>query len=211
MSDVARDLFGDCYPVVEHYVDILATRGVEWGLIGPRERDRLWDRHILNCAAVSSLVPEGSSVVDVGSGAGLPGIPLALLRPDLSVTLLEPLLRRFKFLTHTVDELGITDTVAVLRGRAEDQFQRYDAVICRALAPLARLVSWCSPLMTSGGVILALKGNSVRDEVTAAADALAARRLTAAVLVVRAHAAAEPATVVRIHRLTSVGHGGMPL
>ena len=119
MTDVARALYQDHYPTISKYVDILATTGIEWGVIGPREVDRLWDRHVLNGAALADLLPQGSTVVDVGSGAGIPGIPLAVLRPDLRMTLLEPLLRRFNFLTQTVENLGITNT-AVVRGRAED-------------------------------------------------------------------------------------------
>ena len=117
---------------------------------------------------LADLLPQGSTVVDVGSGAGIPGIPLAVLRPDLQMTLLEPLLRRFNFLTQTVENLGITNT-DVVRGRAEEHPGRYDVVTARAVAPLGRLVEWCDPLREPGGVILALKGRSATDELTAAA------------------------------------------
>ena len=159
MTDVAQALYQDHYPAISKYVDILASTGIEWGVIGPREIDRLWDRHVLNGAALADLLPHGSTVVDVGSGAGIPGIPLAVLRPDLQVTLLEPLLRRFNFLTQTVENLGITNT-SVVRGRAEEHTARYDVVTARALAPLGRLVEWCDPLRARHGVILALKGRS---------------------------------------------------
>jgi len=191
-------VFGPQLESASRYVDILAGRGIEWGLIGPRERERLWDRHILNSAALADLVPHGSSVVDVGSGAGLPGIPLAIARPDLRIDLLEPLLRRTNFLTQAVDELGITNRVRVVRGRAEDHRERYDVVVSRALAPLERLVRWCDPLRAPGGSILALKGRTAGDELAAATRLLAARRLTGEVLSVRAHPSVEPTTVIRL-------------
>jgi 16S rRNA (guanine527-N7)-methyltransferase len=175
----------------------LASTGIEWGVIGPREVDRLWDRHVLNGAALADLLPQGSSVVDVGSGAGIPGIPLAVLRPDLQFTLLEPLLRRFNFLTQTVENLGITNT-SVVRGRAEEHTARYDVVTARALAPLGRLVEWCDPLRARHGSILALKGRSAGDELAAADPVLTRLRLAGEILTVRAHQDAEPATVVRV-------------
>lgn len=193
-----QQLFGEHYDTICRYVDILASRGLDWGLIGPREVDRLWDRHVLNSVAVDELVPPGASVADVGSGAGLPGIPLAILRPDLRVTLIEPLLRRSTFLTQAVDELGITDHTRVVRARAEDHRERYDVVVSRALAPLPRLLSWCAPLRADQGVVLALKGRSAAEEVRRASAALATHRLTASVLSVRAHPLAEPTTVVRL-------------
>jgi 16S rRNA (guanine527-N7)-methyltransferase len=195
--DAAREVYGAQFPAINRYVDILTTTAVEWGLLGPREADRVWDRHVLNCAALSSLIAADSSVADVGSGAGLPGIPLALLRPDLQVTLIEPLLRRFTFLDQTVDELGIADRVQVVRSRAEDHHQNYDFVVARALAPLDRLIGWCNHLRAAGGVILALKGESAADEVASAARELQAAQLVAQVLTVQAHPNAEAATVVR--------------
>jgi 16S rRNA (guanine527-N7)-methyltransferase len=196
--DAAREVYGGQFPAINRYVDILTTTAVEWGLLGPREADRVWDRHVLNCAALSSLIAADSSVADVGSGAGLPGIPLALLRPDLQVTLIEPLLRRFTFLDQTVDELGIADRVQVVRSRAEDHHQNYDFVVARALAPLDRLIGWCNHLRAAGGVILALKGESAADEVASAARELQAAQLVAQVLTVQAHPNAEAATVVRL-------------
>lgn len=195
---VAETLFGVQYPLISRYVDILASTGVEWGLIGPREVDRLWERHILNSVALADLIPQGSRVVDVGSGAGLPGIPLAILRPDLEMTLLEPLLRRFSFLTHTVEGLGITDAVRVVRARAEQHRSSYDVVLARAVAPLDRLIAWCDPLRSPAGVILALKGRSAEDEVRGAGSLLSQRGLAASVLSVRASATSDPTTVVRI-------------
>jgi 16S rRNA (guanine527-N7)-methyltransferase len=196
--DVAREVFSGQFPLISRYVDILGLSGVEWGLLGPRETDRLWDRHILNSAALSGLIAPGGSVVDVGSGAGLPGIPLALLRPDLRVTLMEPLLRRATFLTQTVEELGIADRAEVIRSRAEDHHGKYDVVISRALAPLDRLIGWCNPLRARGGMILALKGSSAADEVAAATRRLESANLKAEVILARAHPDSQPATVVRL-------------
>ena len=159
---------------------------------------RVWERHILNSAALHGLIPAGSSVIDVGSGAGLPGIPLAILRPDLEVTLLEPLLRRSGFLNEAVEALQLS-SVKVVRGRAEDHREQYDVVTARALAPLDRLLGWCHPLRSPGGVILALKGQSASDEVSAARPLLDLRRLKAEVLSVRAHPHSDPATVVSVH------------
>jgi 16S rRNA (guanine527-N7)-methyltransferase len=196
--DAAREVYGAQFPAINRYVDILTSTAVEWGLLGPREADRIWNRHILNCAALGDLIAADSSVADVGSGAGLPGIPLALMRPDLRVTLIEPLLRRFTFLDQTVADLGIADRVQVVRSRAEDHHQTYDFVVARALAPLDRLIDWCNPLRTKGGVILALKGESAADELAAAKPQLQAAHLEAEVLIVRAHPDADSATLVRL-------------
>ncbi|GAA2094030.1 16S rRNA (guanine(527)-N(7))-methyltransferase RsmG [Microlunatus panaciterrae] len=197
-AEIAEEVFGEHFETISRYVDILSSRGIEWGLIGPREVDKLWDRHILNSTAFSGLITPGATVVDVGSGAGLPGIPLAVLRPDLQVTLLEPLLRRCNFLSQAVDELGITSRVSVVRARAEDHDATYEVVTARALAPLGRLIEWCAALMEPHGVLLALKGRSAAGEVAAAAADLARRRLTADILTVRAHPRAESTTVVRV-------------
>lgn len=183
------------------YVELLATTGVERGLIGPREADRLWERHVFNSAALADLVPEAARLVDVGSGAGLPGIPLALRRPDLQVTLLEPLLRRATFLVEAVEELELTDRVEVVRARAEDHRATYDAVVSRALAPLPRLLEWCLPLTVRQGAVLAMKGRSAQDELDESAADLAAQRLRAEIISVRAYDGADPATVVRVFRV----------
>jgi 16S rRNA (guanine527-N7)-methyltransferase len=197
-ATLARELYDAQFPSLNRYVDILRSAGVEWGLLGPREADRLWDRHILNSAALNGMIAPGRTVADVGSGAGLPGIPLALLRPDLQLTLIEPLLRRSTFLTQTVDALGIGARVQVIRSRAEDHHQTYDVVVARALAPLGRLIGWCNPLRAPDGVILALKGSSAADEVVAAGAELSAAHLNAEVVKAWAHPDAEPATVVRL-------------
>jgi 16S rRNA (guanine527-N7)-methyltransferase len=197
-AEIAREIYGAEFPVINRYVDILRSTAVEWGLLGPREAERLWDRHVLNSAALSGLIAADSAVADVGSGAGLPGIPLAIVRRDLCVTLIEPLLRRSRFLIQAVEELQISARVKVVRSRAEDHQHTYDVVVARALAPLDRLIGWCNPLRAPGGVILALKGASAADEIASARRQLETAQLQAEVLLVRAHPDAEPATVVRL-------------
>jgi 16S rRNA (guanine527-N7)-methyltransferase len=152
---------------------MLAEVGVERGLIGPQEVPRLWERHLLNSAVVAELIDPASSVADVGSGAGLPGIPLAIARPDLRVTLIEPLLRRVKFLMEAVSSLAL-ENVTVLRTRAEDlgASAAFDTVTARAVAPMERLVRWTLPLCKPGGQVLAIKGKSGADELAAAENAL---------------------------------------
>jgi 16S rRNA (guanine527-N7)-methyltransferase len=161
--------------LAERYAAWLADAGVERGLVGPREVPRLWDRHLLNCAVLGELVPEGATVADVGSGAGLPGVVLAIVRPDLRVTLVEPLLRRTTFLDEVVDDLGLQN-VEVVRGRADALHgsRRFDLVTSRAVAPLGRLLAWSMPLVNPDGAVVALKGTSVREEIEAASETLGA-------------------------------------
>lgn len=165
---VAKRIYGDGYEAINRYVDILRGRGIAWGILGPREAGRLWDRHILNSAAIADLIPSGARFADVGTGAGLPGLPLVLLRPDLQLTCIEPLLRRVTFLTETVAELGLEQRVSIVRSRAEDfpteHRRQFDTVTCRALAPLGRLADWCAPLLTREGVIVAIKGRTAHEE-----------------------------------------------
>jgi 16S rRNA (guanine527-N7)-methyltransferase len=198
--DVVEAVFPGAAGAAARYVELLATVGVERGLIGPRETDRLWERHVFNSAATADLVPEGVHVVDVGSGAGLPGIPLALRRPDLRVTLLEPLLRRATFLNEALEILALGGRVRVVRARAEDHAEAYDAVLSRALAPLPRLLGWCLPLTVRDGSVLALKGRSAQEELDESAAELRAQRLVAEVVTVRAYDGADPATVVQVRR-----------
>jgi 16S rRNA (guanine527-N7)-methyltransferase len=198
VKSVAAEVYGTHFGSISHYVDLLASRGIERGLIGPREFDRLWDRHVLNSAALAELIPAAASVADVGSGAGLPGIPLAILRPDLQVTLIEPLLRRATFLSEVVAELGLAPRVTVARVRAEDHVGKFRTVTARAVAPLGRLIDWCDPLRSPNGTMLALKGRSAADEVEAAESVLRRRRLRVEILTVQAHPAAELTTVVRV-------------
>jgi 16S rRNA (guanine527-N7)-methyltransferase len=195
-----RELYGEALGTIEAYVSLLGTTGVEWGLIGPREVPRLWERHVLNSVAIAGLIGSGATVVDVGSGAGLPGIPLAVLRPDLDVVLLEPKVRRADFLTQTVDELGIGDRVRVIRARAEEHRATYDVVTCRAVAPLGQLLGWTSRLFLPDGELLALKGASAEDEVAASRRELIHAGAEATVVSARAHEEAEPTYVVRVRR-----------
>lgn len=203
-AGTAEQLFGDRLPLAQRYVDLLAEHGVVRGLIGPREVDRLWERHVLNSAVVAELIPTSATVVDVGSGAGLPGIPLALARPDLRLTLLEPMARRIVWLTEITTTLGIGMTV--LRGRAEDggvrrQLPPADVVTARAVAPLAKLAGWCLPLLLPGGQLVALKGESASEELTRDADAV--RRLGGAeqsVVCCGAGVLPVPTTVIVIRR-----------
>mgnify|MGYP002713654428 FL=1 len=197
---IADRLYRDNYKTIRQYVDILVSRGVDWGLIGPREIGRLWERHILNSIALESLIPEGCRVADVGSGAGLPGIPLAILRPDLEMILIEPMLRRSNFLTEALDELGLDDRVTVVRGRAEDADLHVDVVVSRAVAKLATLINWTADLIVESGSLLALKGQSADDEVVKAKKELSKRRLSAEVLLIRADPAADVTRAVRVRR-----------
>jgi 16S rRNA (guanine527-N7)-methyltransferase len=165
----AADVFGDRLDLAAAYVDLLASEATVRGLIGPREVPRLWERHLLNCAPVTELIDPEATVCDVGSGAGLPGIVLAIRRPDIQVKLLEPLLRRSTFLEFAVHKMALSN-VSVHRGRAEDVsgdkgFEMgFDVVTSRAVAPLERLVGWSLPLARPGGLVLAMKGASAAEE-----------------------------------------------
>lgn len=160
---------------IYRFVDLLSVEGVQRGLIGPREVPRLWSRHVLNCAVLAPLFPDASSVVDVGSGAGLPGLVVAIARPDLEVTLVEPLLRRTVFLAEVVEGLGLRN-VEVVRCRAEELHGRrtFTSVTARAVAPLGRLVTWAWPLVRPGGELVAIKGAGAEAEVVEARPALVA-------------------------------------
>lgn len=176
LAAAAAAVFGDRLALASRYAELLATDGVVRGLIGPREAARIWDRHLLNCAVVSQMIGIGASLTDVGSGAGLPGIVLAVVRPDLRITLVEPLARRTAFLSEAVTALGLDSTVTVVRGRAEDLAGETpiaaDVVTARAVASLDRLAGWCLPLAAVGGRLLALKGASAADEVAEHRDAI---------------------------------------
>ena len=205
--DARKTVFGDRLPLAERYAELLTTDAVVRGLIGPREVPRIWERHLLNCAVVADLIPPGASVVDVGSGAGLPGIVLAVARPDLAVTLVEPLARRTAFLTEAVATLEL-DRTAVVRARAEECVGRLpgaDVVTARAVAPLDRLVGWCLPLVAAGGRLLALKGASAEAELASLVSEHSAllARLGAGTATVRSCGDGlleEPTTVVEIVR-----------
>ncbi len=168
VRDAAERWFGGRLPLVRRYAELLVTDGVVRGVIGPREAPRIWERHLLNCVAIETLIPFGADVIDIGSGAGLPGIVLAVARPDLQVTLVESLARRTAFLTETVERLGLAQ-VRVVRGRAEDcggALRPADVVTARAVASLDRLAAWGLPLVKIGGRLLAVKGESAAAEIT---------------------------------------------
>ena len=190
-------VFGDALGTARRYAELLATDGVTRGLIGPREAERLWDRHLLNCAVVAELLPERGSLVDIGSGAGLPGVVLAMLRPSLEVTLLEPLLRRSAFLEECVAELGLANAT-VLRARAEEKAARIGADIAtaRAVAPLDRLAGWAAPLLRPGGQLLAIKGQSAADELAAARPVLSRLGIRSAEVLQAGHGRVVSATTV---------------
>ena len=153
---------------IARYADFLVGAGIERGLIGPREGERIWDRHIFNCLPITQLLPEGASLFDIGSGAGLPGIVIALARPDLSVTLIEPLERRVSFLTEAVDGLNIE----VIRGRAQDVKKSADFVTARAVAPLEKLKKMSWHMVKTGGALLAMKGESAAAEMEGVKNAV---------------------------------------
>ncbi|HUP99950.1 MAG TPA: 16S rRNA (guanine(527)-N(7))-methyltransferase RsmG [Aeromicrobium sp.] len=194
----ATAYFGSDLKSISRYVDLLSTWGVERGLLGPREGPRIWERHVLNCAVVVPRVPQRASVADVGSGAGLPGMVWAIARPDLAVTLIEPLLRRATFLSEVVAELGLTN-VDVVRARAADVAGTFDVVTARAVADLGKLAGWCLPLVRPGGVMLALKGQSAHEEVEMWTYALHMQGATD--IVVSSYGdASMPTTVVEVRR-----------
>lgn len=192
----ASAVFGPALGSARVFAGILATRGVGQRLIGPREVARLWDRHLLNCAVVAELIDgRCETLVDIGSGAGLPGIVLAMVRPDVNVALLEPMERRCRFLTECVTELGLTN-VSVLRGRAEDTVMRADVATARAVAPLERLAELAVNVVHPGGMVLAIKGRTAADELESAQPVL--RRIGArnAEVVRAGHGKVVPATTV---------------
>jgi 16S rRNA (guanine527-N7)-methyltransferase len=211
---VAAALFADRLPQAEAYAALLAAEGPVRGLLGPREVPRIWERHLLNCAVLTELIPVGARVVDVGSGAGLPGLVLAIRRPDLRVDLVEPMLRRTRFLEDAVRRLELTGSVRVVRGRADEAgvvstVGPANWVVARAVAPLDRLVKWCLPLLAMSGRLLALKGATAQEEVAAHRDSL--RRLGIGELTVRRLGdgmAADPTWVVSAAR--AARHSGRP-
>nr|WP_309123723.1 16S rRNA (guanine(527)-N(7))-methyltransferase RsmG [Arthrobacter sp.] len=198
--EAARSIFGDRFTLAERFVEHLATSGIERGLLGPRELPRLWDRHVLNCAVVGELIPAGAAVADVGSGAGLPGLALAIARPDASFVLIEPLERRVNWLREVTDDLGLTN-VEIFRGRAEQAVGKFEVnvVTARAVSALSSLATLTMPLLKRSGEVLAIKGRSAAEEVEKAAKVI--RRLGGKSTSVETAGSAlldEPTTVVRI-------------
>jgi 16S rRNA (guanine527-N7)-methyltransferase len=199
--------FGATLAKAERYAQLLATDGVTRGIIGPRETVRLWDRHLVNCALVAEFVPERGELVDIGSGAGLPGIVLALLRPSLHVVLLEPLLRRSVFLEECVRELDLAN-VTVIRARAEEKAAAgitADVATARAVASLEKLAGWAARLLRPGGELIAIKGQSAAEELSAAEPVLARLGVRSAEVLQAGHGRVVSATT--IVRVVMGGHG----
>ncbi|MCH1403403.1 MAG: 16S rRNA (guanine(527)-N(7))-methyltransferase RsmG [Candidatus Nanopelagicales bacterium] len=185
------------------YADILVGPGIERGLLGPREADKVWDRHIINCAVVAEpdleVIGTGARIADIGSGAGLPGLVWALTRPDVSVVLIESLLRRVTFLTECITALEITDRVQVVRARAEEASGHpgsFDIVTARAVAPLGNVARWAAPLLLPDGALVAIKGESAQEEVTRDGQILAELGLTQPVVVQMGQGVVDPPTTV---------------
>ena len=207
LPDNAKLVFGEHVERAAEFVRLLTEHGVERGLIGPREVDKIWDRHVLNSAVIEELIERNERVVDVGSGAGLPGVPLAIARPDLRITLLEPMARRIAWLEEVKERLGL-DNVTVLRGRAEEgpvraQLKNCDVVTARAVAPLEKLARWCLPLLRGGGRMVALKGERAQEELDR--DGTAVQRLggvNGAVVLVGADVLEVPTTALIVERQT---------
>lgn len=196
----AEKIFGDRLDLAKRYVEHLATSGIERGLLGPREVPRLWSRHVLNCAVIEEVMEKEAEVADVGSGAGLPGLCLAIARPDLKLTLIEPLERRCIWLSEVIDDLGLAN-VTVMRGRAEQMVDVVNAryVTARAVSALTNLAGLTIPLLHGQGELIAIKGRSAAEEIAKATKAI--RKLggkETEVLTVGETILAEPTTVVRI-------------
>ena len=196
----AEKIFGDRLDLAKRYVEHLATSGIERGLLGPREVPRLWSRHVLNCAVIEEVMDKDAEVADVGSGAGLPGLCLAIARPDLKLTLIEPLERRCIWLSEVIEDLGLTN-VTVMRGRAEQMVDVVNAryVTARAVSALTNLAGLTIPLLHGQGELIAIKGRSAAEEIAKATKAI--RKLggkETEVLTVGETILAEPTTVVRI-------------
>lgn len=209
LAPLATRLFGDRLPLAERFTGLLAEHGQERGLIGPREVDRLWERHVLNCALmVDSIDPSVRALADIGSGAGLPGVIIAIARPQLHVTLVETMQRRCAWLDEVNAELGLD--YEVVRARAEELRgeRTFDAVTARAVAALDKLAKWTLPLVADGGELLAMKGSSAAQEIEKAQPVL--RRLGGVDPRIEQHGHGEvevPTTVVRVRKQTPARKG----
>lgn len=200
--NAAQTLFGDRLALAERYVEHLCTTGIEHGLLGPREVPRMWSRHVLNCAVLGTVLEAGVNIADVGSGAGLPGLAVAIARPDIEMTLIEPMERRVDWLSAVIADLGL-DNVQVIRARAEEVTDEVmaDVVTARAVSALKKLIPLTVPLLDDDGQLLLLKGRSAGEEIEAASKVIKKHRLrTPEVLVLGADLLEEPTTVVRARR-----------
>ena len=157
--------FGENQGKIQAFANLLKTTGIEHGLIGPKEGDRIWERHIANCIPITTIIPNGVRLADIGSGAGLPGVVIALARPDLKVTLIEPLQRRVDFLNQVIAELELP--IKVVRGRAEAVKMQFEVVTARAVAPLEKLIQISWHMIPKRGCLLAIKGESAAEELAA--------------------------------------------
>ncbi|WP_226338165.1 16S rRNA (guanine(527)-N(7))-methyltransferase RsmG [Arthrobacter sp. UM1] len=212
LTAAAEALFGEQLDLARVYVEHLATSGIERGLIGPREVPRLWERHVLNCAALGPCLPAGKTVADVGSGAGLPGLALAIARPDVSFVLIEPLERRCIWLQEVIDDLGL-ENVTVMRGRSEQFFESVNAdiVTARAVSALANLVNLTLPLLHGNGSLLALKGRSAAEEIEKARKNIKKLKgRNPRVYTVGDELLAEPTTIVQIDLGTAAAEDSAP-
>jgi len=176
--EALQGYFGDSYPKLNQFATLLVDLGIPRGFVGPREGDRIWDRHILNCAALDQVLPESGAILDLGSGAGLPGIVVAILRPQQQIVLLESLLRRTTWLTEVADTLELTN-VKVIRGRAGENLKLppVAAVTARAVASLSKLLSWSAPILTRCGALYAIKGEGVNTEIAELSSAPGSKKL----------------------------------
>jgi 16S rRNA (guanine527-N7)-methyltransferase len=214
VPEAAQTIFGKSLDQAERFGRMLEDEGVRRGLIGPREVERLWERHLLNSAVLAELLTPNCRVVDVGSGAGLPGIPLSIVRPDIELTLLEPMARRVAWLQEVITELALS--AEVVRGRAEEgpvreQLAGQDVVVARAVAPLERLARWCLPLLRPGGRLLALKGARASEELDRDAAAIHAAGGGRGEVVSCGNRVLEvPTTVVVVERVARAGSRTTP-
>ena len=198
--EVAAALFGDRIEVARSYTADLARRGEELGLIGPLELPRLWSRHIVNCVLVAPLLRPGTTG-DVGSGAGLPGLVLAIARPDVHLVLIEPMERRVDWLRSESAELGL-DNVTVVRARAEEAKldAPLDQVTARAVTALAKLIPATARLVRHGGEMIFMKGSRVDAEIAAAQKVIRSHRLSGVEVLVLGEGIAPEST--RVFRAT---------
>jgi len=198
--DAAEVIYGGQVDIAERFVEHLVTTGIEWGLLGPREIPKMWDRHVLNCAVVQELLPKGALVADVGSGAGLPGIALAIVRPDVQFILIEPLERRVEWLNMVIEDLGL-ENIDVIRARSEQVFETVDVdiVTARAVSAMKSLIPITVPLLHGQGELLAIKGRSAPDELKKAEKVLRKfKTKTSEVLTVGDELLEVPTTVARL-------------